>query len=452
MDFQSNSFIDVITGETYNGTVQIYAKWIDPTSPDLPFMIPGSLRAVNEDGYETGLITYGMQWVELRGSAGQELQLDTGKNATLHFPIPATLLGNAPNEIPLWNLSDDNGMWIEEGSATKLGTEYVGEVAHFSPWNVDMPFLNPGPRPELVDVRCKIVDKNGKPLSGILVRLETESGGGLVSWAYANQDGEVTLIAAANTDYTLAYSPQGCDRTATKFDIRKINVSGDLVNLGTLTAPEPNPPTIITGTLEDCFSDVLANAPVKFVSNAEVTTVLSDENGNFHFRLQCVSDGSSCRIIGYDIADNNYGTEYFRVNEGVENAIGTLTACGYSNTYVRWTVTHTPNSIPIKYSVTDAGGTFFQSYYQGATSINAYEPPTHAVFKFTGSQDLTGTHQLISYYDHIEPSLSITPAAVTLFHYGQIGDLIDGRFETQATGGSYNNATIKCNFRVLRQQ
>jgi len=65
------------------------------------------------------------------------LQLATGKNATVTFPIATATQSTAPATIPLWFFDETKGMWIEQGSATKTGNTYVGTVSHFTWWNCD---------------------------------------------------------------------------------------------------------------------------------------------------------------------------------------------------------------------------------------------------------------------------------------------------------------------------
>jgi hypothetical protein len=46
--------------------------------------------------------------------------------------------------VPLWWYDTKKGVWIEEGSATVMDGVASGEVAHFTVWNFDMKFDNPG--------------------------------------------------------------------------------------------------------------------------------------------------------------------------------------------------------------------------------------------------------------------------------------------------------------------
>lgn len=136
IDFAANSFIDA-AGNAYTGSVNVYAYYLDPTIDDLKEIMPGNLTAINAENIPQLLTSYGMMNVELEDDAGNELQLSA--NASLTTPVPASLQGQAPESIPLWYFDTTEGTWREEGSATLQGDVYVGEVAHFTWWNCDVP-------------------------------------------------------------------------------------------------------------------------------------------------------------------------------------------------------------------------------------------------------------------------------------------------------------------------
>ena len=124
--------INTATGAAYTGQINVAAQWIDPTGTDLNKTMPGDLRGLDNNNELKLLQTFGMVAVELTGSGGEQLQIATGKTATVTFPIPASIAGAAPASIPLWYFDETNGLWKQEGTATKTGNSYIGEVAHFS--------------------------------------------------------------------------------------------------------------------------------------------------------------------------------------------------------------------------------------------------------------------------------------------------------------------------------
>ncbi len=86
-------------------------------------------------------MSFGMMAVVLESTSGEKLQIAKDKSAKLTIPIPSSIQSSAPASISLWYVDEQTGLWKEEGTATKNGTSYVGDVKHFSFWNAD--FSNP---------------------------------------------------------------------------------------------------------------------------------------------------------------------------------------------------------------------------------------------------------------------------------------------------------------------
>ncbi|HUP10993.1 MAG TPA: carboxypeptidase-like regulatory domain-containing protein, partial [Niastella sp.] len=152
--FSGNSFVNTAGNSAYSGTVSVSTFFLNPTASNFNEIMPGALRGITAANEETGLQSFGMMAIELTGAGGEKLQLAAGKTATLTFPIPAELLKDAPNTIPLWSFNDTTGLWKEEGSATKQGNNYVGTVSHFSFWNCDYPY-------SVVNFKALVKDQNG---------------------------------------------------------------------------------------------------------------------------------------------------------------------------------------------------------------------------------------------------------------------------------------------------
>lgn len=125
-------------GTAYTGNVQVAAAWVDPSSEDIPDLMIGDLSGRGLDGEIVTLFTYGMANIELLDDAGNELQVRDGVMAELSYPVPDARLASAPQTIPLWSYDEEQGTWIEESFARLEGNRYVGDVAHFSSWNVDV--------------------------------------------------------------------------------------------------------------------------------------------------------------------------------------------------------------------------------------------------------------------------------------------------------------------------
>jgi hypothetical protein len=105
--------------------------------------MPGSYQARASNGSTTTIESFGALHVELRDPAtGRALNLAAGKTATIRIPL-ASRNPNPPATLPLYHLDEATGVWVEEGSATLVGSGpgayYEGTVRHFSYWNADKP-------------------------------------------------------------------------------------------------------------------------------------------------------------------------------------------------------------------------------------------------------------------------------------------------------------------------
>ena len=139
-----------VDGNEYSGEVKVFAKYLDPSKLETLEEMPGDLTGVDSEGNMMGLTSFGMLAVELTSQDNNEVYLPVGEKARITMPVPADLLGHAPETIPLWHFDEEIGTWLEEGSAQLVGDQYVGEVEHFSFWNCDYPY-------ELVNLKGFVV-------------------------------------------------------------------------------------------------------------------------------------------------------------------------------------------------------------------------------------------------------------------------------------------------------
>jgi len=120
----------------YQGAVNIYTHFINPTTQQGALEIPG-FDAENDNNQIGVLRSFGMSNIELEDNNGAPLKLAKSATAKLTFPVPNSLLSGADPVIAMWYFDESIGIWKEEGNATLVGGNYVGDVTHFSTWNVD---------------------------------------------------------------------------------------------------------------------------------------------------------------------------------------------------------------------------------------------------------------------------------------------------------------------------
>jgi hypothetical protein len=444
IEFPRDAIIDPVTNLPYNGSVDVYAKWIDPSGADLGLLTPGALRGINEDGAEEGLTTYGMQAVELVGDAGQSLQLGNGQKAEITFPLPSSLSGSAPATVPLWHFDETNGMWVEEGEATKMNGSYVGSVSHFSFWNCDYG----GP---VVNFTCQLVDGSNNPVVGALVRLTPTTLNLSPRTAYTNSNGNVIGAVPVNATFDVEYVPTGCNQNSAATFLQTFSSVTSNINLGTIIVSNSTNPTLVSGTVEDCSNVLLVNALVKLKVGSTVLSTTTDAAGTFSFTLNCLSAATSAVITGYDITNAVNGSSTVSLVPSTTTNAGAVAACGTQNDFITWDVTNPPATTPTTYSIVEPAGSFTQ-YYQLETDINGSDNSMIIGFSFNGPQTVAGIHNLMRYQNSTDSITSFTPAVVNLTAYGAIGAKIAGSFSTNVTGAVYSGATVNCSFRVTRQQ
>jgi len=277
-------------GGIYNGEVNVYATWIDPTGTDLALETPGDLRATNAGGEQVQLATYGMIGVELEGSGGEALNIADGQTATIELPVPNELLSSAPSTIPLWHFNEASGIWEEEGQATLQNGKYVGTVGHFSFWNVDVPNAT-------INLTGRIVNESGG-IQDLLVKIEN-SDGVVVGFGYTNENGQFE-----------GFIPQDEILTITVFDncgdilyTAEIGPFSEDTILGAIVLDNSagNTSITITGTLI-CDQNIVTNGYViaEFAGTSAFLQI--DENGVFNTTISTCG-ASELTLIGFDLTN-----------------------------------------------------------------------------------------------------------------------------------------------------
>ena len=276
--FGNNSIMNE-DGSEYNGNVKVFAKYLDPTLLETLNEMPGDLTAMNADDERVILTSYGMVAVELRDDSGNELQVKTGSTAEITMPVPTDIVGNAPATIPLWHFDEDLGTWIEEGEATLISGEYVGEVSHFSYWNCDDPSI-------MIHLSGSVFNR-GVPVSGVLVKVtlanDNASGSGLtnsqgVFGGFVPKD-EVLVIEVFDhcgvLIYTTTVGPFSEDTVLDPFNLTISSLQA--IVSGTVTACEGEPSAATYAVIvQDDFTNVI---PLE-ADNTFATNIFYCEEGD----------------------------------------------------------------------------------------------------------------------------------------------------------------------------
>ncbi len=171
---QAGSFVDA-DGNAYDGSVNVEATFYDLTSPmeqgNEIFAIPGDFTAVDMEGEDQLLESFGMFQVNLVGDNGEELNLG---DAAAPIVVPVQDLGSIDTptlgeEVPIWSYNEATGKWVEELAGVVEedadgNLVAVFEAPHFSTWNVDKPLPTHG------CVTGIVTNSQGTPRQGATVR------------------------------------------------------------------------------------------------------------------------------------------------------------------------------------------------------------------------------------------------------------------------------------------
>ena len=319
-------------GSDYTGDVQVTLHLLNPTDDDMQQQMPGMLLAENLQNEARMLETLGMVAVELRSDTGEKLNLSEGTTATISVPLDPETLAGAPNEIPLWYFDEENGYWIEEGSATLQGTKYVGTVSHFSFWNCDIPT-------EYVNICMNITDSNNNPLSNIQVRIESEFNG--TGYGYTNDSGEVCGIIPANQTLNLQYFlynicnnieiPNSSETVGPFSEDTTLNIVLDALEVEEYLET-------ITGVFTTCDGDAVVNGYVEGSIGNGIPFYSIVTDGVFEINvLNCV-ENASISITGFDFDNLQSTGEINYTLTSPETELGNLSACDTIDEFIQYSI------------------------------------------------------------------------------------------------------------------
>ena len=307
----ANGFVQA-NGQPYTGQVNVAARWLNPTDTELGDLMPGSLEAMDSNGENVALATYGMMAVELLDASGASLQLAEGSPAELRMPVPSTILSSAPSEIPLWYFDEQDGIWREEGAATLQGDTYVGEVAHFSFWNCDAPF-------PLVELTGCVVDEDEEPLQGVRVLIERSNSP--TRGGFTNSEGVFGGKIPKNESLVLKL----LDRCGNVVYSETIGPFADNVELPCIVID--NSPNLmnVTGTAVDCNDDPVSNGYAVFTINNRQIILPLENDGTFSLSL-LICNATTFELYVVD-ADAAKKSDPISLTVSADVAVGTLKAC-----------------------------------------------------------------------------------------------------------------------------
>jgi hypothetical protein len=437
----ANGITKASDNSNYTGTVQVFASYIDPTAADISSSVPGSFMADDKEGIRVFLNSYGMMAVELESPTGEKLQIKSGNAATLTSPIPSSVQSTAPATIALWYVDETTGLWKEEGTATKQGSNYVGTVTHFSFWNCDISV-------PAVTLSVTLTTSKGQPLVNTRVDIKADKYG--ATSGYTDSLGQVKGLVPANAILTLSVK----DNCGTSIYTKNIGAHSENVDLGVVTL-DPNVPSIVTvqGKLINCSGGNVTKGYAIVTLDNWVHYARTDANGNFSTNYTvCNANLANVMVLGVDENAQQQGANSsFAVTAPTTDA-GPVSACGISSAqYINYQVDAT------SYTLIEADSLSAFTQAQNTTSttyIDGMQMSTgnHLSFKFSHTANAAGTYPMANMATQNFTNLTIVqPLNITVTNFPQsAGAFYEGSFSGQFRDASNVAHNITCAFRVRR--
>src|SRR6185437_8809419 len=237
--FGDSSVVTASPNALYTGEAYVYATYLDPTDSLSYPKMPGDLRGIGTNGYETALQSFGLVDIQMMDPSGNALQVASGKTARMVWVIPASLQSTAPATVPLWYFNDTTGRWIQQGTALRSGNTYVGQVSHFTWWTCAQAVST-------VNFNVTFKDQFGNPLAYAFYIIQSTTMG--TQGGYTNSSGFAQGLIPKSASLTIKIVSQ-CGTL-----LGGVNVGPALSDqtLGTITVTTIGGVLTLTGTVVDC--------------------------------------------------------------------------------------------------------------------------------------------------------------------------------------------------------
>ncbi len=420
------------SGNTYSGNVNVTMYHLETSNENIASLMPGMLYAQNASGSAVGLETFGMLHVELTGSGGQKLQPAAGHTAQITLAINGSQVATAPAIIPLWHFDEQGGYWKEEGQAVKQGNKYIGNVSHFSWWNVDM-------ATNVFVSRVHATDANGRPLQYVGLSLtspgspeiiyNTQSDGGFCFLVPLNQAMELKAYdACGNVLQTRSIGP-----LATPSDI------GDFILNQTVN---------IKGKLMKCDLNTPVTSGYVQMHYGNAVFLSQSSNGVFDFAMPICANNPNFSIKGDDFENfQTTGSLNFTIQSPITD-LGNLITCNSVTEYIVYQTKKNGVTYPTKYifdgisAAPDAG---FPMFIEGRSSnqsnycfiicltfVPGFYSGTSGQFEVDVLHSVGNSSETWAFRQEGSPGSVL---ALTLNQMGGVGEYIDISFRGNGISG-----------------
>ena len=282
-------FIDA-AGNPYTGDVKVVTHYLTPGEEETYTEMPGMLLAQDNGNNLRSLETYGMLSVNLYTPGGSPVNIDPTSKATLEFPVDASQTGIAPEKVPLWYFDEEKGLWVEDGEVIRTGDKYIGEVSHFTWWNVDIPM-------DYVSV-CFTLQTSYKKVPYHYIEIIRNSTGQTIYAGVTNDGGRECGLLPKGEEVTVkVYGQLGCEDAIILEQVEGPFNSDAHVTINVTSNPYVKE-TTISGEAKNCNGDVITSGYAYFFNN-NTDVFVSIDNGNISYdHLFCV--GEKMNVVIFD--------------------------------------------------------------------------------------------------------------------------------------------------------
>jgi len=326
--FPAGAFVDE-RNNAYNGMVRVFARRLDPASPDFALNMPGDMRGIGQAGEQQVLGNYGMLGVELQSQSGQELRIRQGNQVEIRLPIASTQVASAPSEITLWHYDILQARWLEEGKAQRVGNEYVGHVKHFSFWSFSTAY-----NLVLLDGKVFLVDDQ-HPLKGAVIRLTmtTDSSKG---YATTNSKGVFKGPVPMGETFIMEIQNE-CGEVIFTQNVGPYNENTTMPDV---IVPNNGTHTVdVSGRLLDCSGAPIKNGYAQVFLGNFKWIGFTGTDGTFSIsKIRCDTSVGTGTLIGFDLQNHKQSAADTISVPPNAVAIGDLAVCDSLSEFIRFSL------------------------------------------------------------------------------------------------------------------
>ena len=294
LEFPDDAF-QTTDGQSYNGEVLFYSKWIDAKSEDFFDLMPGSLSGINMEQQEVGINSLGVLIMEVESTNGEKLFLKENKEVTVSIPTSTIQTVISPASNSIWLSPNDFDFWIESEEALLKGDAY--EITLSNIQNITI-----GEGYEQVYVYGKLVsnditlEKKSVPSTKVII---TDDQDVPLTFDFTDNEGNFSALVPRN-EINKIHTYDQCNNRINVQDVMSFDIEE---NLGEVVVEINSNTTSIIGSVFDCNGIALSNVVCLIENGAQTIAIKLGKAEDFSLNiLDCSDEDLSFRFLNL----NNY--------------------------------------------------------------------------------------------------------------------------------------------------